>query len=567
MSRRNKNKLRNNKYSPQIPQEENISLSLHQLQEQKRLMQIKENLLLEKAFKGDNPNDILFANDFLNKKKSNSSRKSYLLDPQDLNSSLGFKEKFSSLSYDILRGMAKTPINKAIIGTRIDQIAAFSEAQDDINKVGWSIRKKKKFFSDREELTDVEKVEVDNIINFIINCGIRELKHHGDDFESFIRKFFKDSLELDQGVFEVPQTRGGKPYEFYACDGSTFRLANSYQNKFIREGQQEINGFYPFYVQIYQGIPHAEFYPWELCFGTRNMSTSIRNAGYGISELEDMIKIVTWQLFADQYNGRFFSQGSNPKGLLKIQGEVDDDKLQDFRNHWRQQVSGVENAWKVPIIQGDSVDWINMQLSNNDMQFSQWQEYLIRLNCALYKIAPEEIGFVLNQSTGEGGGTTYNGNQEYKLDYSQAKGLVPLLKFGAKTFNKMIVSPLTNDKYEFFWTGVKDTTEDADLKTDIDKFNSGIYSWKELRKKHNKPEKLEPDDWLGNQIWLQIYQQKQMGNPFSNDIVNNEEGDGSFNPFIQYKNDLGLSNNIDISEQNPFMKDLSSYMEGIIKKA
>ena len=60
------------------------------------------------------------------------------------------------------------------------------------------------------------------------------------------------------------------------------------------------------------------FFPWELTFGIRNKSSDIFTNGYGVSELEDMVQIVTWLLFGMQYNSNFFSQGSNTKGLKKL---------------------------------------------------------------------------------------------------------------------------------------------------------------------------------------------------------------------------------------------------------
>ena len=156
-----------------------------------------------------------------------------------------------------------------------------------------------------------------------------------DDFDTFIRKIVDDSLIYDQMTFECVRNRRGQIESFMATDASTFRIADSFFDKdydnafFARNGAsvwqdrndfgKKIHGYYPSFVQVYQNTKVNEFYPWELCFGVRNPSTSIYANGYGVSELEELINVVTSMLWGDEYNRRFFSQGSapSPKGLLK----------------------------------------------------------------------------------------------------------------------------------------------------------------------------------------------------------------------------------------------------------
>lgn len=553
----------------------NVQAQLKLLKEIQAEAKLEESILLEKAIMSDDASDIMAASLELQKRNHNKKSKTYFLDPMSLTTNLGFKDKPVQVSYGILRGMAKSPIAKAVISTRIEQVSNFSEAQDNSSRIGWSIRKKKRLFApqDEQELTDEDKFEIEKIINFLDRCGEDEEKRYfeNSDFGAFLKRFTKDSLELDQATFEVVRNRMGKPIEFFNTDGATHRLADSYMNILsngVKKDDLLINGQYPFYVQIYQGAVKNEYYPWELCFGIRNVSTNIHNFGYGCSELEDMIKIVTWMLHSDQYNGNFFSNGSNTRGIF-VMKSADPDKMSDFRNQWRQQVAGVQNSWKTPILEGEEVNWINMQMSNNDMQFQQWQEYLIRLFCALYRIAPEEIGFHINSS---GGGINYEGNQEYKLEYSQAKGLFPLLKFIAKRINQFLVYPYSNDKYEFYWTGIVDEDEEKELANDITKVTN-FMGYKEMRKKHNLPAELEEGDFPLNPVYLQFLQMKMNGADGNNQAVNNMLDNGQ-NPFllnnIQNSTPNGKDNPFvakpkEKAEDNPFMKDLNSFLEKALK--
>lgn len=550
-----------------------INVQLKLLREIQAEAKLEENILLEKAIMSDNPTDILAASAELQRRNHNTKSKTYFLDPMNLTTNLGFKDKPVSVSYGLLRGMAKTPIAKATISTRIEQVSNFSEAQDNSSKVGWSIRKKKKLFSSEkdQELSDEDKFEIERIINFLNQCGEDQEKRYyeNSDFNAFLKRFTKDSLELDQATFEIVRNRMGKPIEFFNTDAATHRLSDSYMNILANGTDKKdllINGQYPFYVQLYQGAVKSEYYPWELCFGIRNVSTSIYNYGYGVSELEDMIKIVTWMLHSDQYNGNFFSNGSNTRGIF-VMKSADPDKMADFRNQWRQQVAGVQNSWKTPILEGEEVNWINMQMSNNDMQFAQWQEYLIRLFCALYRIAPEEIGFHINSNNG---GINYEGNQEYKLDFSKTKGLFPVLKFIARRINQYLVYPYSNDKYEFYWTGIVDEDEEKELDNDVTKVTN-FMGYKEMRKKHNLPPELEEGDFPLNPVYLQFMQLQMQGGANNNQAVNDMLNNGQ-NPFLtqnqqgQEQNSSNpftnqIQNKQKTEENNPFLTDLDQFLQ------
>jgi len=539
-----------------INKEQSLQDKLTEISNIQKEKEIEKNLLLTKALNSSNPKDILFANNVYAQQKSAANPfqakkiKSYLFDPYSVNESLGYKNSAKGMSYNILRGMAKSPIVKAIITTRVEQVASFSNPQEDQNKTGWTIRKKKGIFLHKDEETSTqERYEMEGIAEFLLNAGTDKNKWHADSFDTFLRKIVPDSLTLDQMTFEVVANRFGKPNEFFATDGATFRLATSFNNEKPTDEQTMINGYYPSYVQLYQGLVNSEFYPWEMCFGIRNLSKSIENNGYGNSELEDMVKMVTWMLYADTYNGKFFSQGAAPKGLLKISGIQDEDKLDEFRQQWKSQVAGVENAWKTPVVNADNVDWVDLQISNQDMQFTAWQEYLIRLACAQFKIDPTEIGFYLS---GSQGGTTYEGNGEYKQKFSKDKGLYPLLRFIQTKINRMIIGPLTNNKYEFAFTGIEENLEDISLENDIKKLGAGIISWTEVRAKYNLPPTIKKDDFLLSSTWIQLQQMKQgQGNQQSNDWVDGQNGDTNENPFT-----LNQDNQTD-EEANPFMKQLS----------
>lgn len=501
-----------------------MSKKLEEIKLQKQRLEIEERLAIQAAMESKDPDAIMKANvrwkDLEEREKSGS--KSMLFDPNDFASTADYKNKSYTLSYDTLRRMARTPAIRAVIGTRIEQVAAFSEPQKNKYDIGFIIRKKSLYgHDDVEEVSEEDAGRARWLTDFILNCGTISNAWHGDSFDTFLRKITKDSLELDQMTFEVIRNRKGQPIEFLATDAATYRIADSFDDEHYHGNKKEqINGYYPSYVQVYEERVLTDFYPWELCFGIRNHQTDIRLNGYGRSELEDLVQVVTWMLYGDAYNGKFFSQGSAPKGILKVAGNVNGARLAEFRQQWGAMMAGVGNAHKTPVIESDKMEWIDMQKSNRDMEFQKWQEYLIQVACAVYKIAPDEVGFDV---AGSGGRSMIdNSSNEAKLQYSRDKGLRPLLKFIERKINKYIINPL-DPNFEFVFAGIDVDAEKDDVELDQKK-GQMFMGYKELRRKYGLPEDLDEGDAILNPTFLQIQQMAQMGDPSSNEAVDDAWG-------------------------------------------
>lgn len=505
--------------------------------------------------KSNSPSDIIKASKVLSsidERQPDNDKKSYIIDPMEFNSSFGYKDKPYSLSYNTLKMMSKTPIVNAIIKTRKNQLADFLEPQADKYSTGFVIRKKKTLGQSDKENTKADWKRIEEIQNIILNCGVNN-SWEGDDFESFGRKLIDDSLTYDQATFEVVRDKKGQIFEFFATDASSYRIAASYDDENYKGIMRPmVKGYYPAYVQIYQGAITNDFYPWDLCFGIRNPTTAIYNAGYGISELEELVSTVTSMLWADDYNKKFFSQGSAPKGLLRVKGQVNEKQLKAFRQEWLSMVTGVQQAWKTPIVDAD-IDWIDLQKSNRDMEFSSWSEYLIKITCAIFSIDPNEIGFNLSSSSGS---AMFESNNEAKLTHSKDKGLYPLLKFFQRKFNKFIVSQIDPD-FEFLFVGLNGLTIQEELDMEIQKL-SNFQTVNEIRNKYGlKP--IKGGDIILNPTFVQqatMEAQKESGM-----VAQNANGKKPEDKEDDSKDLLDTDNKDD--EDNPFKK---AFMSNLSKK-
>lgn len=402
--------------------------------------------------------------------REHSDRKSFLVDPNDMVTSLGYRHKRMGLSYEVLKRMSWTPIINAIIKTRINQVAAFAEPQKDKYSTGFIITKKG--LAGDAKMTAREEKRAKEIEEIVLNCGVNN-SWSNDDFDTFTRKVLKDAMVYDQMCFEVVDTKRGDFYEMVAVDASTMRISDTFDDdmyKQHRRKSKEIKGYLPSFVQIYEDNVVNEYYPWELCFGIRNPDTSIMNHGYGISELEELIQVITAILWSDEYNRKFFSQGSAPKGILRIDSSVSPGKLQEFKQQWQAMVSGVYNSWKTPILEAGKMDFVNLQTSNRDMEYQSWIEYLIKLSCAIYSINPEEVNFPV---AAPGNGTTFESDNANKLKHSQDKGLYPLLKFYQARLNKHVVSRIDPD-YRIEFVGYDAMSREQELEMLVKKVTNVV---------------------------------------------------------------------------------------------
>ncbi len=509
--------------------EESLPSRLDEIKREESKLLAEKGRLLEIGLQSHNPDILLKANaewEDVQRRSGDVDRKSVIVDPNKWNDSEGYKKRTLNISGSILRKMARaTPVIKAIVSTRQTQVSAFSRPQSTKYETGFVVRKKKDYYTNEEpKLSSEDKQSIKDITDFLLNGGDEFNSWTADNFDDFLKKLVNDCLILDAGAFEVVRNSGGTPIKYFAVDGNTIRIADSYDDENYEGDKEEDRGYFPSFVQIVEGSVHTEYYPWELCYGIRNSTTDIFKNGYGRSELEDLINVITWMLNGDAYNGKFFTQGAAPRGLLQVSGNVNRNRLNQFRQSWQAMVAGVQNAHKVPVLESDNMNWIDLQKSNTDMQFQIWQEYLIKIACAIYKIAPDEIGFNISGSSG-GSSPMFEGGNEARLKFSKDKGLRPLLKSIESWINKFIVNPIDSD-FEFAFVGLDVDSEKEEVELLNKKVQHGM-GVKEYRRAMNLPEDFEEGDFPLNAVYLQMQNQLQFSEiqDASTEVVDSENKD------------------------------------------
>lgn len=537
------------------------SLSIEEIDRLQKAAPMAFQSKLQAALNSNDAGEIMKANLYLGEINRQPTKiQSVFFDPNDISGNgRGFKDSKGVLSFSVLRRMGDIHIVKSIVSTRVEQIMNFMDFSEDEQKEGFTIRKKKSLFSTGDEkLTNEDKKKISKIVDFLEKGGWTDKWDNVDSLQEFVSKIMSDSLTLDQLAFEMVRNRMWELQKFRAVDASLIRFLDSVDPR-QREGfeQYRFKGHLPRYCMVWdEMILHNPitkepilYYPWELGFGIRNKTSDVRRNGYGVSELETLVEIITWILWGLTYNGNFFKNGSQPKGFINIKNpNISNSTLQEFRQVWTQTMVGVNQSHRTPVINGIDLEWIDLQkLSNRDMEFNEWTKFLIIMACSVYRIDPSELGFNFKESQqifGQDG-------QRERLKHSREKGLKPLLIFLQGVITKYIVSEL-DENYEFAFTGIEVEDEEAQVKLDSEKLSSGMVAMQDIFKKYNGRDFDPEKDIILNQVYQGMKQAEEQNKMFGASQPGQQpEGvpEDEEDPFAQYKS----------FNDNPIMKPAVDY--------
>lgn len=428
--------------------------------------------------------------------------KSWFSDPFALLDSvgMGYRNAPTYLTYDTLRQVGERDTYVApIILTRIDQVNTFARPQPNKYSVGFVIRPR--FGDKKRRLTRSEKERVEQLQMLVMNTG-RQYNVGRDGLRQFIAKFVRDSLIYDQACFESVRTRNGSVYSFHAVPSDTIRTATPKQMKGtpprIADLKKDVR-----YVQVINSSITAEFTIDEMAFCVRNPRSHVKTYGYGLPEIETLITTITSHLWAEEWNRRMFSQGATIKGILNVKGNLPNQQFEAFKRMWHSQIAGVQNAWRTPMLNSEEVQWLPLQLSNTEMGYQMWMDYLCKITCALFRIDPSEINFDLRGGTGQA--PVFMSTNEAQQKASKDRGLQPLLGFVEDALNRHVVWKI-DPNFELAFVGLDAKTEDQAIQLRMQQVQN-THTLNEVRAMDDLPPVTDGDVVL-NAVYIGYRQQK-----------------------------------------------------------
>jgi len=368
-----------------------------------------------------------------------------------------YMERPGSMTFEGLRNMVdQTPVLSAVVMTRVRQVQAFCRIQETREGTGFAIRHR----DSDHEITDIEKRSVNLMQQFVVNNGWefnprkrRRLKR--DNMRAFMAKLVRDTLSMDSAAIETEYKRDRSLGldGLYAVDGATIRLCPDTGYR----GDEDI-----FALQVIQGRISTAYGFEDLIYEPRNPRSDVNAGGYGLSETELLVRVVTGFLNAMTLNIKGFSDNAIPKGMLHLSGEYNETDLQAFKRYWNAMVKGVHNSWTLPVMiskdQESKASFENFGKEFDEMYFSKWMTFLTSMICAIYGIAPDEINF---ESFSSSKSALSGSDTAERIADSKDKGLKPLLGYFESIYTDFIVQEF-GEQWVFRWTGMDDTDQDKE---------------------------------------------------------------------------------------------------------
>lgn len=396
-----------------------------------------------------------------------------------------FRNKMSRITHKTLKDTSvRDWVVSSIIQARVDTMLRFARPQRKNLDMGFKIQKK----DSHENVTEEDKEIIANLEDFLYHCGRKDKVPPGEEmlFGEFLKLCTRDALTFGHIAIEKVLTRKGSLHRFRPLPSESVYLINPKTNKAIvakeidaarktykhkassfsgnnPEENHEFNEpnieYYKYVQMSYDNRVLAAFGDEDMIFKLFNPQNFADSMGYCYSPLELAIINITNHLNVENYNSNFFTHGYAARGILHLKGTITQSQLTAFRRQFYNTISGAQHAWRTPIIAGlDDVQWVGLSGNAKEMEYLNYNNHLIRALCTQFQIDPVELGLDYLIS-GTGRATTQQANNEYKINYSRERGLIPILMMFEDLVNSSILPAIDKElaaKYEFKFTGYDD---------------------------------------------------------------------------------------------------------------
>ncbi len=298
-----------------------------------------------------------------------------------------------------------------------------------------------------EQPSDDAKAHADEINKLLEdpNTGL-------ESWKDIRREYLRDVLIYDSGAIEIVFDEGNdqKPAELYSLPGQKIRLNVDDRGNFRSEEEAfyEVGGYVN--GKKVDDIPFARR---ELVYMVANPKSG---SMYGLSPLESLYMAVTSDLFASKYNADFFKNNAEASGILGLEGMSLAD-LNRFRAYWRAETKGKPH--KVVAV-NNKVNWTPLNLTNRDMQFLEYQKWLLCKIMAVYGMQPVVLG-VIDPTTGKL-------NSSEQLQAYREDTIRPLLELETYQLTKVLV------QQGFGYDDVKVSYEPIDIKDEVQQAQTAV---------------------------------------------------------------------------------------------
>lgn len=264
-------------------------------------------------------------------------------------------------------------------------------------------------------------------------------------YDTFIDKVLEDFLVLDAGAIEIVPNVRNEPVELWPVDARKVRLNPKWDGTDPRMWRFS---WHP------NGSVDATA-TWTDDQFIYMMSTPTTYQITGMSKLETLKVVIDSELGTSAYNDRQLRSAA-PDGILSLGESARPDMVEQFTRFWKAEVEG---RGTTGIIGGTrDPKWIPFRQSNRDMQFTEWQVYLVRKLTAVFGMNMIDLGFT---------GDVNRANAVVQQQNTDDRGFRPLLGDFASYMTSGVVQhrafggPANNLEFSFTQLNLKESESTA----------------------------------------------------------------------------------------------------------
>lgn len=267
-----------------------------------------------------------------------------------------------------------------------------------------------------------------------------------DGFRGLIEPVVEDILTLDAGSIELVRNLRGELVELWPVDGGEVRVNALWDGNFDE----------PRYYWYPTGVSQ-QMASWLNNDFIYMISRPRSYSPVGLSNLETLKLTIEAELYGHEYNRRQV-EGAAPDGVLNLGEGVTRDQVREFQAFFESEVAGKGALGFIGGTKG--ADWIPFRQNNREMQFLEWQIYLVRKIAVVFGLSPQDLGvtFDVNRSTAE-----------TQLQISEDRGLRPLMSLIQDYLTQEVIWDPTfggsdnNLAFRFTALNLKETTAKANI--------------------------------------------------------------------------------------------------------
>lgn len=421
----------------------------------------------------------------------------------------------------------KTPIISIIINTRNRELRRFAEPSTDDDDPGFRIRMK-----DRDgHPSRADRKRIDEATEWFLNTGRTDFEgadEREDKLVDVISQMAREYYTIDKVAIELQRDKKDRVVAFWLQDGATIKRVYSdtgymggrsdfdprcfiANDEFIKKIENERLAMVPTdmreiaFVQEINSRLTAAFRHKDLIFDFMNKRVDLLYRGYGYSNTEQAMNVISAFLYALAYNASAFNQGALPKIAIAFKnGGFSSEQMASLQDEWFSNFKGAYGAWRVPFFNGE-IQAVDLFKSSREMEYQKYLEFTACLIAAIFGFDLMESGlkFFANSNV-------LNESQDARQKFSKDRGLIDILGKLQVIFTRILNEVEEWKDLQFHFTGITPTDRENEAK--LREMRSRTYmTIDEIRAEADmKPLPDGKGEVILNSVFVQFLQNQQM---------------------------------------------------------